>query len=102
MMEDPPAPRRRPSDIGEEELIAALRTCRWNLDSTAKLLRIPRSSLYGLVDASPRVRRASDLDPEDIATCYRECRGDIAHMASRLEVSERALQRRIHELRLAP
>src|SRR5262249_36385202 len=96
-----PAPaRRKPGDVGEEELIEALRACRYNLDSTAKLLRISRTSLYDLVDASPRVRRASDLTAEDITRCYSECGGDIARMASLLEVSARALQRRIHELRL--
>ncbi|WP_437304647.1 sigma 54-interacting transcriptional regulator [Sorangium sp. So ce388] len=92
--------RRKPSDVSEEELLEALRACRWDFKSTAERLRISRTSLYALVEASSQVRRASDIDPEDIARCYRECEGDVERAASLLKVSKHALQRRVRELRL--
>lgn len=103
---DPPAARaqagrRKPTEVTEDELIEALRACRWDFKSTADRLRIARTSLYALVDACSKVRRASDLDPGDIERCYRECGGDVEQMASRLQVSKHALQRRIRELRLS-
>lgn len=91
---------RKPSEVPEEELIDALRRSRWDLKATAGLLRVSRTSLYALMENCHRVRRAGDLRPEEIARCYRECDGDIEEMVNRLEVSKRALLRRIRELRI--
>jgi two-component system nitrogen regulation response regulator GlnG len=38
--------------------------------------------------------------PEEIERCHRECGGDLDRMAERLEVSRRALGRRVKELGL--
>ncbi|MGK4004046.1 sigma 54-interacting transcriptional regulator [Sorangium sp. So ce1036] len=92
---------RKPSDVREEELLDALRRARWDLKAAAELLGVSRTSLYALVESCPRVRRASHLPLDEIARCYRECEGHIDAMADRLEVSKRALLRRIRELRLA-
>jgi two-component system nitrogen regulation response regulator GlnG len=94
------AERRRPSEVGEEELIAALRACRWDLQAAAERLRISRPSLYALVEANPRLRKAGDLSAEEIAHCWEECDGDVEAMVERLEVSQKALARRLRELKL--
>jgi two-component system, NtrC family, nitrogen regulation response regulator GlnG len=91
---------RRPSDVSEGELLAALRRSRWDLKAAALGLRVSRTSLYAMVESCPRVRRAGDLAPEEIADCFRLCGGDVERMVDRLEVSKRALLRRIRELRL--
>jgi two-component system, NtrC family, nitrogen regulation response regulator GlnG len=72
------------------------------LKATADRLGIPRSSIYDLIDRSPNLRTAGDLSVEELTRCYQECGGDLEAMAQRLEVSKRALGRRIKELGLPP
>jgi two-component system nitrogen regulation response regulator GlnG len=97
---DDKAARRKPSDVGEQELLEALRASSWDLKATADRLGIPRSSVYVLIDKSSLIRTARDLSPEEISTCFQECQGDLDQMVRRLEVSKRALQRRVRELGL--
>jgi two-component system nitrogen regulation response regulator GlnG len=94
------ASRRRPSDITEQELVAAMRESAWDLQATADRLGIPRPSIYDLIAKSPTIRTAGDLSAEEITRCFRECQGDLDAMVPRLEVSKRALSRRIRELGL--
>ncbi|XYI02911.1 sigma 54-interacting transcriptional regulator [Sorangium sp. So ce1128] len=91
---------RKPSEVSEAELLDALRRSRWDLKAAAERLGVSRTSLYALVESCPRVRRASHLPPDEVARCYEECDGHIDQMVDRLEVSKRALLRRIRELRL--
>ena len=93
-------PRRKPSEVSEQELLEALRACSWDLKATADWLGIPRSSVYVLIDRSSLLRTARDLSPEEITRCFHECGGDLDKMVQRLEVSRRALQRRVRELGL--
>ncbi|WNG53040.1 sigma-54-dependent Fis family transcriptional regulator [Archangium minus] len=95
------ASRRKPSDVGEQELLEALRASSWDLKATADRLGIPRSSVYVLIEKSSLIRTAKDLSPEEITRCFHECQGDLDQMVRRLEVSKRALQRRVRELGLA-
>ena len=97
---DEKAARRKPSDVGEQELLEALRASSWDLKAAADRLGIPRSSVYVLIDKSSLIRTARDLSPEEITRCFHECQGDLDAMVRRLEVSKRALQRRVRELGL--
>jgi two-component system nitrogen regulation response regulator GlnG len=92
--------RRKPSEVPEHELIEALRACAWDLKAAADRLRIPRPSIYDLIDKSPNIRTAGNLGADEIATCFRDCGGDLDAMVARLQVSKRALSRRIKELEL--
>jgi two-component system nitrogen regulation response regulator GlnG len=92
--------RRRPSEVSEEELIAALRASRWDLQAASEQLHISRPSLYALVEANPRLRKAGDLSTAEIAHCWEEVGGDIEAMVDRLQVSRKALSRRLRELKL--
>jgi len=91
---------RKPSDIGEDELLSALRLNRWDLKATSDYLRVSRTSLYALIESCSRVRTAADLSAEEIARCHGECGGNLGAMAERLEVSKRALGRRLREMGL--
>ena len=96
-----PAPgRRRPSEISEEELIAALRSHRWNLKAAADALGVARTSLYLLLERSPSVRPAAEIPPEEVRRAWERCGGDLEAMAGELEVSERALRQRLKDLKL--
>jgi two-component system nitrogen regulation response regulator GlnG len=95
-----PRPRRRPGDVTEDELVAAMRAAAWDLKAAADLLGIPRPSVYDLIARSARLRTAGDLTAAEITACFHACDGDLDAMAQRLEVSRRALQRRVRELGL--
>ena len=92
--------RRRPSEVKEAEVVAALRESAWDLQGAADKLGIPRSSMYDVIDRCPGIRTAGDLSAEEISRCFRECGGDLEAMVARLEVSGRALKRRLKELGL--
>jgi two-component system nitrogen regulation response regulator GlnG len=94
------APRRKPSDISAEELLAALREGGWDFQAAADRLGIHRTSVYDLIDRCPGLRTAGDLSVEELTRCHRECQGDLDAMVRRLEVSKRALGRRLKELGL--
>jgi two-component system nitrogen regulation response regulator GlnG len=86
--------------VGERELLQALRDSAWDLKATAERLGISRASIYLLIDKSSLLRTAGDLSPEEITHCFHECEGSVDKMVQRLEVSKRALQRRIREMGL--
>ncbi len=93
-------PRRKPSEVTEEELIAALRARRWNLKATAAELRVSRTSLYALLERSPSVRAASDVPPAEIRRAHERHGGDLDAMSDELEISQRALRQRLKDLGL--
>jgi two-component system nitrogen regulation response regulator GlnG len=93
--------RRKPADITEPELLAALRESGWDFQVAADRLGIHRTSIYDLIDRSKSLRTAGELSVEEITRCHRECGGDLDAMVRRLEVSRRALGRRIKELGLS-
>lgn len=84
----------------EPELLEALRACAWDLKAAADRLRIPRPSIYDLIEKHPNIRTAGSLGADEIAQCFRDCGGDLDAMVARLQVSRRALSRRIKELGL--
>jgi two-component system nitrogen regulation response regulator GlnG len=100
--ETPPPIRRRrkPSQVSEEELLAALREHRWELKATARALGIARTSLYDLMKRSPRVRPAAEVPAEEIRRAFDRCGGDLSALVGELEVSERALRQRLKDLGL--
>ncbi|HVK71139.1 MAG TPA: sigma-54-dependent Fis family transcriptional regulator, partial [Polyangium sp.] len=93
--------RRKPADVTEAELREVLRTCRWDLAASAGKLGISRASMYLLIERFPGFRVAGALTAQEITQCHRELGGDLARMAEQLEVSEKALLRRVRELGLA-
>ncbi len=97
----PTTPRRRPAEITGPELIEALRAQRWDLKAAADQLGIPRSSIYDVLERHPEIRTAGQLSAAEIERSHRECAGDLERMSEQLEVSRRALQRRVKELGLA-
>lgn len=96
----PVGPRRKPSDVSEPELVAALRAHAWDLTAAADELGIVRSSIYDLIERSPTIRKAGDLSSDEIKRCFHDCGGDLDQMVTKLEVSKKALRRRLNELGL--
>ncbi len=96
------AARRKPSEVTEAELAAALHARLWDLKAAADDLGIPRPSIYDLIARSPGIRTAGDLSPEEIKRAFHDCDGDLDRMVPALQVSKRALLRRLKELGLKP
>ena len=99
--EVPPKARgRRPSEVSEDEMIAALRAHRWSPKAAADALGIPRTSMYLLLKRSEKVRPAAEVPAEEIRVAHERCGGDLEAMAGLLEVSERGLRQRLRDLGL--
>ncbi|MFY1826001.1 sigma 54-interacting transcriptional regulator [Myxococcus fulvus] len=99
----PPAstvPRRKPSDITPDALLTALREGGWDFQAAADRLGIHRTSIYDLIERHPHLRTVGDLSVEELTECFRACAGDVDAMVRKLEVSRRALGRRLKELGL--
>lgn len=94
----PDAPRKRAADVSEGEVVAALRAQRYRPSAAADALGIPRSSIYDLMDKIPSLRKASELTQEDVEGARAQVGPSLEAMAAHLEVSERALRRRIGQL----
>ena len=67
--------------------------------AAARELGISKTSLYALIEASPRVRKARDLSAREIEEALRPG-GDVAAAARQLRVSARGLRLRMTELGL--
>ena len=87
----------RPADIDDAALLDALRRHDFQPTAAARALGISKTSIYGLIEASPSVRKARDLTREEIEEALATA-GDARGAARRLEVSQRGLQLRITEL----
>jgi DNA-binding NtrC family response regulator len=95
-----PGKHRDPSEVGDDELIAALAAHQFRLQPAAAALGVSRASLYVLIDACPRIRKASDLGREEIAAAADRCGGRVETMAEDLKVSKQGLKMRMTELGL--
>ncbi len=89
---------RKPSDVGEDELLEALRLNRWHVQRTASALAVSRTTLYALMDGCPSIRKASELDREELERCRETCCDDLDAMAEQLEVSKHGLRLRLSEI----
>jgi DNA-binding NtrC family response regulator len=88
------------AEVGDEELLAALRAGRFNLADAAVRLGVSRTALYGLVERHPAVRKASTLSREEIASALERAGGSLDAAAGELEVSPHGL--RIRRTQLGP
>jgi DNA-binding NtrC family response regulator len=89
---------RAPSEVSEEEILAALRANHWELKSAATQLGISRPSLYVLIEKMPGIRKAIDLTAADVEEARQATGGNLDAMAERLEVSKRGLVQRMKQL----
>jgi two-component system nitrogen regulation response regulator GlnG len=88
------------AEITEDELLTALRACRWNLAEAALRLRVSRTSLYALVERHGAIRKAGDLSQTEIEAALERADGDLDAAADELRVSPHGLKIRRTELGL--
>jgi two-component system nitrogen regulation response regulator GlnG len=90
-------PRRRPSDIPDEEIYDVLQEHDWEVKAAADALGIARNTLYDRMRASESIRQAKDISDEELQAAYDACNGDLDAMAKYLRVSKVALKMRIKQ-----
>ena len=91
---------RKPSTVGEAELLAALEAHRFELKAAARALGISRPALYLLIERCPRVRKASDLDRREVERALAGAAGDLDAAAQAVQVSREGLRQRLRALGL--
>ena len=88
----PPADYRPAAEVGEDELLAALHACHWNLAAAAGRLGVSRTSVYALVERHGGIRKASELGSDEIAAALASAGGDLDTAAAALRVSPHGLK----------
>lgn len=89
-------PRRAVREpVDDDALVAALEAHDWKPGPTAEALGISRTTLYALIERSPRVRKARDVTDAELAMTLAQVAGDLDQAAALLRVSKRGLQLRI-------
>jgi two-component system nitrogen regulation response regulator GlnG len=91
---------KRPQDLTEEEILAALAKTGWRRDAAAELLGIARSSLYAILAANPRLDGSRDRTREQILEVIEKHGGDVGRAAAELRMSEHGLKLRLQALGL--
>ncbi len=97
--DDGAAPRRRPSALSDQDVLAAMAGNDWNIQAAAQALGISRPSLYKLLEDHPDIRRPETIPENDIARAMDECAGDVERCAALLRTPAEALRRRWRLLR---
>ena len=95
-----PGPGRRPDEINEAELRAALKASQWRPFAAARRLGISRGSIYDLMEKSPSIRNASDLSKDEVEDALDRADGSVEEASLELEVSSLGLRRRLKQLGL--
>ena len=97
----PAPPVHRPSDLSVTVIQDALRDCDYELAAAARRLGISRPALYDLVrKRMPDYRFAEDLTADQIREALDSASGDPIEAARLLQISSRALRRRMKRLGL--
>lgn len=86
---------RKPNTISREELLEALRRNRFELQATARDLRISRASVYQLIQRFDGIHTAQDLSESQLVASYERYCGDTEQMMWELEVSQVGMRRRL-------
>jgi two-component system nitrogen regulation response regulator GlnG len=98
-----PAQRRshkRPADLSEAEVLAALDNNDWMIQGAATELGISRPSLYKLLEQHSQIRRADQIDVDEIERVLAGVAGDVDACAARLKTPAEGLRRRLAQLRV--
>ncbi|PQO98098.1 sigma-54-dependent Fis family transcriptional regulator [Massilia phosphatilytica] len=95
----PEAPRRKPSDITDAEVLQAMAGNDWNIQAAARTLGISRPTMYKLLDGHREIRWAERIPAEEIERALGACAGDIGRCAVLLKTPTESLRREVRRLR---
>ncbi|MEM9487823.1 MAG: sigma-54 dependent transcriptional regulator, partial [Myxococcota bacterium] len=80
------------------EVYIAMEACNWNVGPAARMLGVPRSTLYSLIERHPDIRKAKDLSRAELVTWVKRCNGDLDQLVEHFKVSRRGIKLRLNEL----
>jgi len=93
-------PRRKPSQLSEEEVLDALSRHGWIMRSAAQWLGISRPTLDKLLGRHSQIRRPERIPTDEIGRAWRESRRDVARCAVLLKTPAEPLRRHLNRLGL--
>ena len=96
----PEAPRRKPSDITDAEVLQAMAANEWNIQAAARDLGISRPTMYKLLDAHREIRWAERIPADEIEQALTACAGDVGRCAELLKTPTESLRREVRRLAL--
>lgn len=92
---------RKPQELTDDDILAALEQTGFKRAAAADLLGIARSSLYARVAANERLRRSRELTADHVREALARHGGDVERAAEALEISAHGLKLRMHALGVA-
>jgi DNA-binding NtrC family response regulator len=98
----PIMPRRKPSKLNDEDILAALDKHGWGIAAAAQELGISRPSMYKLIEACELVRQPDAIASEEVLAAFERSAGNLETCASLLRTPGEALRRRLRALGLRP
>jgi two-component system, NtrC family, nitrogen regulation response regulator GlnG len=87
------------SEIGDAEIVAALRAEKFSRPRAAQRLGVSKSYLYKRLERLDGVRPAAEIPREEIQSALDANHGDVGAAAERLEISTRALLLQLRRVR---
>ena len=91
---------RKPSEVGDEELLATLAAHGWSLQRAAAELRVSRATIYRLIEGCSKIRKATEIGRGELEAALERSGGDLRTAAARLRVSPHGLKIRKRKLGL--
>lgn len=95
----PGAPRKRPAELGEQDVLDAMTDSGWNIQAAARTLGISRPTLYKLLEGHSQIRWAERIPAGEIAQALLACDGDVVRCAAALRTPTESLRREVRRLR---
>jgi two-component system nitrogen regulation response regulator GlnG len=95
----PAAPRRKPSELDDADVLDAMAGNDWNIQAAARALGISRPTMYKLLDAHREIRWAERIPAAEIGAALAACGDDVARCAALLRTPTESLRREVRRLR---
>jgi DNA-binding NtrC family response regulator len=93
------APRRRkPAELSEQDVLAAMDKHAWCIQDAANELGISRPSMYKLLEAHPQIRNVVHIPYDELMRAYEQSGGDLARCAALLRTPSDSLRRHLRVL----
>jgi two-component system nitrogen regulation response regulator GlnG len=93
------APRRRkPSELTDQDVLAAMDKHAWCIQDAANELGISRPSMYKLLESNPQVRNVVHIPYDELMRAYEQSGGDLAKCAALLRTPSDSLRRHLRVL----
>jgi len=95
---DAPPRRRKPAELSEQDVLAAMDKHAWCIQDAANELGISRPSMYKLLESNPQIRNVVHIPYDELMRAYEQSGGDLAKCAALLRTPSDSLRRHLRVL----